>query len=52
MKEQYMEDDRIVEIPEDIRNMSKEERDRRIAILEEAGRREAKNIPEPTLLAI
>ena len=50
MKEKYTEDDRIIEIPEEIRNMSEEEMDRQIAILEEAGRREAENIPEPTLL--
>ncbi len=44
----YVLDDRIVEIPEEIRNMSEEEMDRQIAILEEAGRREAENLPEPT----
>ena len=52
MREAYTIDDSIVEIPEEIKNMSKEERDRRIAILEEAGRREAKNLPDPVLLAI
>ena len=52
MKEQYMEDDRIIEIPEEIRNMSEEERKRQIAILEEAGRKEGENIPEPDLSKI
>ena len=51
MKEQYMEDDRIIEISEEVRNMSAEEIDRQIAILEAEGRREAENIPKPTLLA-
>lgn len=46
MIEPYILDDRIVEIPEEIRNMSEEERKREIAILEEAGRREAKHLPE------
>lgn len=45
-KEKYTEDDRIIEIPEEIRNMSEEERKREIAILEEAGRREAEHLPE------
>ena len=40
MKECYTEDDRMVEIPEYIKNMSKEERKKLIAILEEAGRKE------------
>lgn len=40
MIEPYILDDRIVEIPEEIRNMSEEERERQIAILEEAGRKE------------
>lgn len=44
MKEKYTEDDRIVEIPEYIRNMSSEERKKQIAILEEAGRREKEKI--------
>ncbi len=52
MKEKYTEDDRIVEIPEYIKNMSKEERDKQIAILEEAGRKEGENIPAPVLSAI
>lgn len=47
-----MEDDRIVKIPEYIMNMSKEERDKRIAMLEEAGRREGKNLPDPVLLKL
>lgn len=46
----YIIDDTI-EIPEEIRNMSEEEMDRQIAILEAEGRKEAENIPEPTLLA-
>ena len=46
MKERYMEDDRIVEIPDYIKNMSEEERKRQIAILEEAGRKEAEHLPE------
>lgn len=52
MKEQYMEDDRIIEISEEVRNMSAEEIDRQIAILEAEGRREAENIPESTFLKI
>ena len=35
----YVLDDSIIEIPEEIKNMSEEEMDRQIAILEEAGRR-------------
>lgn len=46
MIEPYILDDRIVEIPEEIRNMSEEERERQIAILEEAGRKEAEHLPE------
>ena len=42
----YVLDDGIVEIPEEIRNMSEEEIKREIAILEEAGRREAEHLPE------
>ncbi len=45
MKKQYMEDDRIIEI-------SEEEIDRQIAILEAEARKEAENISKPTLLAI
>lgn len=51
MKKLYMEDDRIIEISEELRNMSEEEIDRQIAILEAEARREAENIPKPTLLA-
>lgn len=40
----YVLDDRIVEIPEEIKNMSEEEMDRQIAIMEEAGRREKEKI--------
>lgn len=39
----YVLDDRV-EIPEEIKNMSEEEMDRQIAILEEAGRREKEKI--------
>lgn len=39
----YVLDDGIVEIPEEIRNMSEEEMDRQIAILEAEGRREKEN---------
>lgn len=52
MKNRYTEDDRIVEIPEYIKNMSSEEREKLIAILEEAGRREGENLPDPVLSAI
>ncbi len=52
----YVLDDGIVEIPEEIRNMSEEEMDRQIAILETEGRREKEKIEarekEKTLLAI
>lgn len=48
MKECCTEDDRMVEISEYIKNMSKEERKKLIAILEEAGRREGENLPELT----
>ena len=40
----YVLDDSIIEIPEEIKNMSEEEMDRQIAILEEAGRREKEKI--------
>lgn len=52
MKEQYMEDDRIIEISEEVRNMSEEEVDRQIAILEAEARKEAENIPEPDLMQV
>lgn len=52
MKEQYMEDDRIIEISGEVRDMSVEEIDRQIAILEAEGRREAENIPEPDLMQV
>jgi hypothetical protein len=42
-----------VEIPDEIKNMSHEERQRRILLLEEQGREEGKNLPDPKpLLAI
>ena len=47
----YVLDDTF-EIPEEIRNLSKEELDRRIAILEKKAIEEGKNIPKPTLLPI
>lgn len=47
----YIIDDTI-EIPEEIKKMSEEEMDRQIAIMEEAGRREGKNLPDPVLSAI
>lgn len=52
MKERYMEDDRIIEISEEVRNMSEEEVDRQIAILEAEARKEAENIPEPDLMQV
>ena len=36
-----------VEIPDEIKNMSHEERQRRILLLEEQGREEGKNLPDP-----
>ncbi len=47
----YVLDDHF-EISEEVENMSEEELDRRIAILEKKAIEEAKNIPEPTLLTI
>lgn len=47
----YVIDDHF-EIPEYIKNMSSEERKKLIAILEEAGRREGENLPDPVLSAI
>lgn len=35
------------EISEEVENMSEEERERRIKILEEQGREEGKNLPDP-----
>lgn len=52
MKKLYMEDDRIIEISEEVRNMSEEEIDRQIAILEAEAKMEAENIPEPIFLQI
>lgn len=43
MEKIYIIDDTL-EIPEEIRNLSEEEMDRQIAILEEAGRREKEKI--------
>lgn len=43
MEKIYIIDDTL-EIPEEIRNMSEEEMDQQIAILEEAGRREKEKI--------
>ncbi len=52
----YILDDRIVEISEEVKNMSEEEMDRQIAILEAEGRKEKERIEarekEKTLLAI
>ncbi len=45
----YVLDDHF-EISKEVENMSEEELDRRIAILEKKAIEEAKNIPEPTLL--
>lgn len=39
-------------ISEEVENMSEEEMDRRIKLLEAKGREEGKNIPEPMLKAI
>lgn len=36
-----------IEIPDEIKNMSPEERQRRIKILEEQGREEGKDLPDP-----
>lgn len=47
----YVLDDHF-EISEEVENMSEEELDQRIAILEKKAIEEAKNIPEPTLLTI
>lgn len=47
----YVLDDTFT-IPEEIKKLSREELDRRIAILEKKAIEEAKNIPEPTLLTI
>ena len=47
----YILDDHF-EIPEDIKSLSREELDRRIAILEKKAIEEGKNIPEPVLLEI
>lgn len=56
MIEPYILDDRIIEIPEEIKNMSEEEMNRQIAILEAEGRREKEKIEarqkEKALLAI
>lgn len=52
MKERYMEDDRIIEISEEVRSMSEEEVDRQIAILEAEARKEAENIQVPDLLQV
>ena len=47
----YVLDDHF-EIPEEIKRLSREELDRRIAILEKKAIEEAKNIPEPVLLTL
>jgi len=47
----YVLDDHF-EIPEEIKNLSREELDRRIAILEKEAIEEAKNIPEPDLMQV
>lgn len=49
MMKPYVLDDTFT-IPEEIKKLSREELDRRIAILEKKTIEEAKNIPEPTLL--
>ena len=51
MMKPYVLDDTFT-IPEEIKKLSREELDRRIAILEKKAIEEAKNIPEPTLLTI
>lgn len=51
MEKIYIIDDTL-EIPEEIRNLSEEEMDRQIAILEEAGRREGENLPDPVLFKL
>lgn len=45
----YVLDDTFT-IPEEIKKLSREELDRRIAILEKKAIEEAKNIPEPDLM--
>ena len=47
----YVLDDRF-ELPEEIKKLSREELDRRIAILEKKAIEEAKNIPKPDLSQI
>ncbi len=47
----YVLDDHF-EISEKVENMSEEELDRRIAILEQKAIEEAKNLPEPSLSQI
>ncbi|MFG6395340.1 MAG: hypothetical protein K1W24_14355 [Lachnospiraceae bacterium] len=47
----YVLDDHF-EISKEVENMSEEELDRRIAILEKKAMEEAKNIPEPSLSQI
>lgn len=47
----YVLDDHF-EIPEEIKRLSREELERRIAILEKKAIEEAKNIPEPVLLTL
>lgn len=47
----YVLDDTFT-IPEEIKKLSREELDRRIAILEKKAIEEAKNIPEPDLMQV
>lgn len=52
IQEYYLEDDTF-EVSEEVKNMSHEERMRRIQLFEEEGRREAENIPDTKpLLAV
>lgn len=52
MAKVYIIDDSYVQIPDEIKNMTHEERMRAIRELEEKGRKEAENIPEPKLLVV
>ncbi len=52
IQEIYFEDDTF-EVSEEVKNMSHEERMRRIILFEEAGKKEAENIPDTKpLLAV
>lgn len=48
----YIVDDSYVQVPDEIKNMTHEERMRAIRELEDKGREEGKNIPRPVLKAV